>query len=304
MRAKRKVEIVKVDQFSRKTNYLFSILMTFIGFLGIFPFLFIIVLSFTHENAIIENGYRLIPSEWSLEGYRYLTTMSEQIIRALGISVLVTILGTLIHVTLTSTYAYALSRPNLPFKKFFLIIIIIPMLLGAGLVPGYIVVTNLLQLKNTIWALILPMAFNPFNIIIMRTFFKKSVPDAIIESARMDGANELRIFLQMVLPLSIPGIATIGLFSAIGYWNDWFNALLYITDSKLYPLQYVLMNIQGNIDFLIENAALGINVAQMNIPKEATRMALVVISTLPIALSYPFFQKYFVGGLTIGGVKE
>ncbi|WPC08878.1 carbohydrate ABC transporter permease [Globicatella sp. PHS-GS-PNBC-21-1553] len=278
--------------------------MSIVGFLGVFPFIFIIIVSLTSENSIIQNGYKLFPSEWSIEGYRYLSTMSGQILNALMVSVLVTVLGTIINVTFTSTYAYALSRPNLPFKKFFLVLIIIPMLIGAGLVPGYIVVTNLLNLKNTIWALILPAAFSPFNIIIMRTFFKKSVPNSIIESARIDGASELRVFLQIVLPLSVPGLATIGLFAAIGYWNDWFNALLYITKTNLYPLQYVLMNIQSNIDYMLDNAGLGINISQLNIPKEATRMALVVIATLPIAVSYPFFQKYFISGLTIGGVKE
>lgn len=139
----------------------------------------------------------------------------------------------------------------------------------------------------------------------MRTFFQKSVPDAIIESARIDGASEFQVFRKIVLPLAVPGIATISLFAAIGYWNDWFNALLYITDKNLMPLQYVLMNIQNNIDFLSENASLGASVASgINIPRESTRMAMVVLSVIPIALSYPFFQKYFVSGLTIGGVKE
>lgn len=301
---KKKIDKVQVDRFGKKANIFFSVLMTLVGFLGIFPFIFIIIVSLTSENSILTNGYQLVPAEWSLEGYRYLSTMSNQIINALFVSILVTVIGTVLNVSLTSTYAYALSRSNLPFKKFFLVIIIVPMLIGAGLVPGYIVVSNLLNLKNTIWALILPAAFSPFNIIIMRTFFKKSVPDSIIESARIDGASELRVFLQIVLPLAIPGIATIGLFAAIGYWNDWFNALLYITDTKLYPLQYVLMNIQNNMDYMLQNASLGANLSQLNIPKEATRMALVVIATLPIAVSYPFFQKYFISGLTIGGVKE
>lgn len=303
--AKKKIEKVRVDRFGKKANLLFSVLMSFVGFLGIFPFIFIIIVSLTSEQSIIHHGYQLIPAEWSVEGYKYLSSMASKIINALIISVIVTVLGTLINVSFTSTYAYALSRPNMPFKKFFLVILIIPMLIGAGLVPGYIVVTNLLHLKNTIWALILPPALSTFNIIIMRTFFKRSVPDAIIESARIDGASDIRIFLQIVLPLSVPGLATIGLFAAIGYWNDWFNALLYITDSKLYPLQYVLMNIQNNLDYLVNNAtALGASVSSMDIPKEATRMALVVIATLPIAVSYPFFQKYFISGLTIGGVKE
>ena len=302
---KKKVNRVQVDKFGRVPNILFSALMLFVGFLGVFPFLFIIILSLTDEQSIIENGYRLIPSAWSFDGYAYLFTLGSDILRAFFVTVLVTVVGTLINVTVTSTYAYALSRKYFLYRKFFLIIILIPMLIGAGLVPTYIIVTSLLGLKNSIWALILPMALSPFNVIIMRTFFQKSVPDAIIESARIDGASEFQVFRKIVLPLAVPGIATISLFAAIGYWNDWFNALLYITDKNLMPLQYVLMNIQNNIDFLSENASLGASVASgINIPRESTRMAMVVLSVIPIALSYPFFQKYFVSGLTIGGVKE
>ena len=302
---KQKVNRVQVDKFGKLPNTIFSLLMLFVGFLGVFPFIFIIILSLTDEQSIIENGYRLFPSSWSFEGYKYLFTLGSDILRSLFMTVIVTVLGTIINVSVTSTYAYALSRKYFAFRKIFLVLILIPMLIGAGLVPSYIIVANLLNLKDTIWALILPMALSPFNIIIMRSFFQKSVPDAIVESARIDGASEFLIFRKIVLPLAIPGIATISLFAAIGYWNDWFNALLYITDKNLMPLQYVLMNIQNNIDFLSENAQLGATItAGINIPRESTRMAMVVISTLPIALSYPFFQKYFVSGLTIGGVKE
>ena len=150
------------------------------------------------------------------------------------------------------------------------------------------------------------MALGPFNILVMRTFFIKTVPDSIIESARMDGASELKIFMKIVLPLAVPGIATISLFAALGYWNDWFNALLYIQNDDLVPLQYLLMKIQSNLDFLAKNAGMGAQIqgGLAALPSESARMAIVVVSTLPIALTYPFFQKYFVGGLTIGGVKE
>ena len=180
------------------------------------------------------------------------------------------------------------------------------MLFSPGMVANYIVVTNMLHLKDTLWALILPMAVSPFNIIVMRTFFKRQVSESIIESARIDGASEMRIFTQIVIPLAVPGIATISLFAALGYWNDWFNALLYIQSDNLIPLQYLLMKIQSNIEMLSQNASAGTQFggSLMAIPKEATRMAMVVIATLPIACSYPFFQKYFVRGLTIGGVKE
>lgn len=225
---------------------------------------------------------------------------------SLWISVLVTVVGTVINSTFTSTYAYAISRSNFKYRKFFTVFCLITMLFSPGMVANYIVVTNMLHLKDTLWALILPMAVSPFNIIVMRTFFKRQVSELIIESARIDGASEMRIFTQIVIPLAVPGIATISLFAALGYWNDWFNALLYIQSDNLIPLQYLLMKIQSNIEMLSQNASAGTQFggSLMAIPKEATRMAMVVIATLPIACSYPFFQKYFVRGLTIGGVKE
>ena len=177
------------------------------------------------------------------------------------------------------------------------------MLFGGGMVPSYIVMTQVLGLKNSILALILPLAFSAYNIIVMRTFFQKSVPESIIESARIDGASEFRIFLKIVLPLSIPGIATIALFSTLAYWNDWFNAMLYIDYPNLVPLQYMLIKIENNMEFIRQNAMLSNDVLG-TLPQESVRMAMVVISTLPIACTYPFFQKYFIGGLTIGGVKE
>ena len=167
---------------------------------------------------------------------------------------------------------------------------------NAGLVPGYIVVTRLLQLGDTVWALIVPMLLSPFNIILMRSFFKKTIPEAILESARIDGASEARIFFQICLPLSLPGIATITLLTALGFWNDWFNALLYIKSDNLYPLQYLLMQIQQNMDYIAK--AVGLS-GQLGVgsPKETGRMAMVVVATLPIAILYPFFQRYFVKGL-------
>ncbi|WP_315271774.1 carbohydrate ABC transporter permease [uncultured Abiotrophia sp.] len=302
---KKKLGKVSVDTFGPKANFFFSLLMTLVGLTGVFPFIFVIILSLTDENSIVRNGYRLIPDAWSTAGYEYLFTQSSTIVNAFMVTVFVTVVGTLINVTVTSTYAYALSRPYFIFRRFFLFIILVTMLVGAGMVPSYIVMTSLLKLRNSIWALILPMALSPFNVIIMRTFFRKSIPESIIESARIDGAGEFRIFRQIVLPLAIPGIATISLFAAIGFWNDWFSALLYLDDQNLFPLQYVLMQIQANIDYIVKNAAQGAStVSGVSIPREATRMAMVVISTLPIALSYPFFQKYFISGLTIGGVKE
>ncbi|MBR8697854.1 carbohydrate ABC transporter permease [Enterococcus gallinarum] len=177
---------------------------------------------------------------------------------------------------------------------------------APGMVANYLVMVNLIQLKDTIWALILPIALGPFNILVMRTFFKKTVPDSIIESARIDGASEMKIFISIVLPLAVPGIATISLFAALGYWNDWFNALLYIQKDSLVPLQALLMRIQSNLDYLAKSTGMAAQVqgGLAALPNETARMAIVVVATLPIAITYPFFQRYFVGGLTIGGVKE
>ncbi|WP_088810994.1 MULTISPECIES: carbohydrate ABC transporter permease [Listeria] len=306
--AEKKIKITEVRHrtFGKKTNLLFSILIGLFAFTCVFPLVFVIIISLTGENALVTEGYQLIPSEWSFDGYRYLYEMKDQILQSLFVTVFVTVFGTIINVSFTSTYAYAISRPNFKWRRFLTIFALITMLFSPGMVPNYIIMTNLLQLKDTVWALILPMALSPFNIIVMRTFFNRSVSNSIIESARIDGASEIRIFVKIVLPLAVPGIATISLFAALGYWNDWFNALLYIQSDNLVPLQYLLMKIQSNIDYMAQNAGMSGNMAGglATIPREATRMAMVVISTLPIALSYPFFQKYFVRGMTIGGVKE
>lgn len=253
-------------------------------------------------------GIVFFPDVWSTKAYQYIFqgAMSHRIMRSFGISVFITVVGTFINTTMTSTYAYAISRPYFPYRRFFTVYALITMLFAPGMVANYLVVSNLLHLKDTVWALILPMALGPFGILVMRTFFKKTVPDSIIESARMDGASEWMIFMKIVLPLAVPGIATISLFSALTYWNDWFNALLYVQSENLYPMQYLLMKIQSNLQALAQNAGMSAQMADSlaSLPKESVRMAIVVIATLPIALTYPFFQKYFVGGLTIGGVKE
>ena len=291
---KKKVERVQVRSFNKTTNFFSNIMIALFAISCVLPFIFVIAISVTDESILSTHGYSFWPEKFSLFGYTYLFT------------VLVTVLGTLINSTATSLYAYAISRSNFPFRRFFTVFCLITMLFSPGMVANYLVMTNLLQLKDTIWALILPMAVSPFNIIVMRTFFKRSVSDSIIESARIDGASELRIFVQIVLPLAVPGIATISLFAALGYWNDWFNALLYIQDDKLVPLQYLLMKIQSNIQYLTQNSGAGSQLTGglASVPGESARMAIVVISTLPIAISYPFFQKHFVKGLTIGGVKE
>lgn len=299
---KRKVKKVEFNTTSKKTNITFNIILIALSLLSLFPLIFVAIISVTSEYSLQVHGYQLIPSQFSFEGYKFLWAMREQIFRSFMVSVFVTVSGTLLNVFLTTTYAYAISRPEFRYRKFFTMILLLTMLFAAGMVPNYLVVTNLLKLRNNLLALILPLALTPFSVLIMVTFFKKSVPNAIIEAAKIDGASDIRIFRQIVLPLAIPGIATITLLAVLAYWNDWFNAMLYIDNDSLMPLQYLLMRIQSTIDYFSKNNLPG--TAMSAVPKEASQMAMVLISTLPIACTYPFFQKYFVGGLTVGGVKE
>ncbi|TLS48752.1 carbohydrate ABC transporter permease [Paenibacillus antri] len=287
-------------------NAIFHAIAGLFTFACVFPFVFVIIISFTDESTLARNGYSLFPEKWSLEAYRYILLTGEQLFRSYGVTIFVTVVGTIVSMVFIALFAYAISRKSFKYRNFFSFLAFFTMLFNGGLVPTYIVVTQLLDLKDTVWALILPMAVNAFYIMIMRTFFVTSVPDAIIESGKIDGASEFRIFTTLVLPLSLPGLATIGLFSTLGYWNDWFNALLYIDDPGLVPLQSMLMRIENSMSFLLQNtsnASINAGILQ-SLPQDTSRMAMVVLATGPIVLAYPFFQRYFIQGLTIGAVKE
>lgn len=298
---------VTLNRISKKSNVIFNIILACLSLLCIIPFIFVIIISFTDENALALNGYQFFPEKFSLYAYEYIVNAGKTIIQSYGVTISVTVVGTILGLLLTGTYAYALSRKTYAYRKFFTMVITIPMLFSGGMVGSYVIVSNLLHLRDTFWVLVLPLCLNSFNIIIMRTFFKTSIPDAVVESAKIDGASEWLIFFRVVIPMALPGLATIGLFLTLAYWNDWFNAMLYVDKTSLYPLQYVLIKIESNMDFLASNKAalgsVGIEAA-LNLPKETIKMAIVVISTLPIIFAYPFFQRYFVNGLTIGAVKE
>ncbi len=307
--AKKKKEVdalAKFNRVSKPANAIFSVIFILLALACVIPLTFVIIISLSSDTSIQQNGYTFFPSAWSTDAYRYLWQQKDSIGQSFLISVGVTVIGTVIGLFLNATMGYVLSRPGYRLKKFYTFLIFIPMLFGGGLVASYLVNTQFLMLKNTIWALILPIAVSSFYVIILRTFFQTTVPDEIIESGKIDGASQMRIFFTIVLPISLPALATIGLFLSFAYWNDWFSAMLYIQSNHtyLYPLQYVLINIQQNLEFLTRNAqyisALG---GASRLPAEAARMALVVIVVLPIACSYPFFQRYFVTGLTIGAVK-
>lgn len=301
------LEDSKFNKISKKSNFFISILFFLLAAACIIPFIFVIIISLTSEKSLQLNGYRFWPKEWSFEAYHYILSSGTEILRSYGVTILITISGTILGLIIMSMYGYAISRKTFVFRGFFTKLIFIPMLFSGGIVASYLVMVNFLNLKDSFLALILPLAVSSFNIIILRTFFRTSVPDAIIESAKIDGASEGLLFVKIVLPIAIPGIATIGLFLTLAYWNDWFNAMLYIDNPAKIPIQYLLIKIEKSLEFLIDNASmLGTTAieAAANMPKETVKMAIVVITTLPIMFAYPFFQKYFVNGLTIGAVKE
>lgn len=306
---KEKPEMTALERFNRismPTNLVFNLIFLILALVCIIPVLFVVSISFSAEESITRYGYRLIPKIWSLEGYAYLVKQSAVILRALGMSLLVTALGTGIGTLLTTLMGYVLSRPVYKLKGFLTWVVFIPMVFNGGLVSTYFITSSFLGLKDTIWALIFPLAVTSFHVIICKTFFRLTIPDSLVESAKIDGASQLSIFFRIVLPLSLPVLATIALFLCFNYWNDWFQAMLYIDNSKLYTLQAFLNKLLGDINMLAQNAqSMGVTQAQLiaSMPKEAARMAIVVVIVLPIACAYPFFQKYFISGLTVGAVK-
>ena len=291
------------------TNAAFSLLFIVLAVLCVIPVVFVIIISFSSEASIGKVGYNFIPAEWSTDAYEYVwhlrnTRGVPTVVMAFVTSIGITVVGTLIGLTLISTMGYVLSRRSFKLRGIYTTLIFIPMIFNGGLLSTYVVNTQVLGMKNTYWALIFPLACSSFYVIIMRTFFQTTIPDEIIESGKMDGASQLRIFLQLVLPISLPALATIALFLTFAYWNDWYQASLYIESSQhdLFPLQYVLVNIEKNIQYLANNdMAMSANTNAL--PSETMRMAIVVIAVVPIMFSYPFFQKYFISGLTIGAVK-
>lgn len=296
--------MLRFNRVSPLANALYSALFIVIAAICVLPVLFVIIISFTSEQSIGQYGYSFFPKELSVSSYRYVWNMRGLVGRSILNSIGITVFGTCLGVILTATMGYTLSRRNYKFRNFFTWFIFIPMLFRGGTLASYVVNTQIMNLKDTYWALILPICCSTFNIIIMRTFFTTTVPDEMIESGKIDGANQLRIFVQLVLPICLPAIATIALFLTFAYWNEWYNASIYLSTNRsdLFPLQYVLVSIEQKIQFLINNAS-NIGADAQDVPSETMRMAIVVIAVVPIMFSYPFFQKYYISGLTVGAVK-
>jgi len=297
--------LMRYNRIKPATNVLYSALFIILALICFLPALLVLMVSISSEASVMKYGYSFIPKEFSMEAYAYLIRQGNYIGGAFFNSIKITVIGTVLGLTMCSTMGYALSRPNYRLRGFFTWYIFIPMLFSGGLVASYMINAQILGLKNTPWALILPICCSSFYLVIMSTFFHTPGPPAIIESAKIDGARQVRIFTQIVLPISLPAIATIGLFFTFAYWNDWMQAKYYLDNNvhHLFPMQYVLISLEKNIEFLSRNAANMTAGTEMSLPSETIRMAMVMVAVIPIACSYPFFQKYFISGLTIGAVK-
>jgi len=297
----------RLNSVSVGTEAVFCVVIGLFALCCIIPFIFVIIVSFSSESSIREIGYSFLPLSWSVEAYTYAFDKLPQIWRSYFNSILITVIGTGLSTLMCAMYSYALYRPDFRFRGFFNFFSFFTMIFGGGLVPTYIVCKQLLGLSENYAALIVPLLVNPFNIIVMRTFFKSSVPMDLIEAATVDGSGEFSTLFRIVTPIAKPGIATIALLNALAYWNEWFTSLLYIRQNKvLQPLQALLMELQNNVDYLNRMAgqlgAAAINEAA-KLPTQSLRMVLVVLIVVPIACAYPFFQRHIVAGLAIGSVK-
>ena len=294
-----------LNQISRGANFGFEVLFTVLALVCIIPVVFIFMISISSEDSIKHLGYRFIPESFSADSYRFLMREGDQIIQALGISAFVTIVGTIISIALITMMGYVISRQTYKLNTLMTMIVFIPMVFNGGMLSQYVVNTQFMHLKDSVWALILPLCVNSFYVVIAKTFFKLNIPESLIESAQIDGATQFVIFTKIALPLSKPLMATIAIFQTFGYWNDWFQSSLYITNTKLFSLQALLDHVQRNIQMMANNPSLGVSLAQYvnSMPKEGARMAMAIIIIIPIACTYPFFQRYFISGMTIGAVK-
>lgn len=280
-----------------------NILLIFLILACLIPFWLLIASSFTSESSLLQDGYSLIPREFSLASYEYLMGAMDSIGRAYMMSVVIAVIGVSASLVLTILLAYPLSRPNLPGRRFFSLALFVTMLFNGGLVPTYLVYTNLLNVKDSLWGMIIPyLLLNPFMVIMMRTYFTSSIPGEVLEAARIDGANEVQTLVRIVLPMSKPIIATVCLMTLIGYWNNWTNGIYFLTNrTDLYGIQNYLNDVMNKATFL-QSHMTGMLNADV-IPNTGVRMAIAVIAVIPLLIAYPFFQKYFVKGITLGSVK-
>lgn len=283
------------------TNVVLLLLAIFI----LLPFVILFMSSFASERSLILNGYKFIPVEFSLDAYLYIFRKANAIFRSYFVTVFVTVVGTSAGLIITTMLAYPLSRQDFNRRYLFSFIVYFTMLFNGGLVPSYMMWTRIFNIKNTVLALIVPgLLLNAFNVLLMRNFFTTNIPKELIEAAQIDSAGEFQIFFKIILPLSLPIMATIGLLTGLAYWNDWINGLYYISDPNLFSIQVLLNRILMDIQFLLSQTSTTVTSSNItSIPSVSVRMAIAVLGIIPIMIIFPFFQKYFVKGMTIGAVK-
>jgi putative aldouronate transport system permease protein len=302
MNEKKERGVASFNRISFGPNLLLNAVVFVFVALCVFPILLTISVSFSDEKTVLLTGYSFWPTKFSLEAYRYLFKLGDIISRSYLVSLFVTLSGTLVSLAIITMYAYPISRRDFKHRNLVSFLVFFTMVFSSGLVPWYMVYLHLVPIKDTVWVMIFPYLMNAWYVLIMRTFYKTTVPDELLEAAKLDGASEFRTFFSIVLPLSKAGLATIGLFCTLQYWNDWYLPLIFIYNTKLYPVQYVLYSTLNTITWLAQTStSVGQSIA--NIPSETARMAIAVLSIGPIIFAYPFFQRYFIQGLTIGALK-
>lgn len=288
----------------KRFHIISTVILALLSVITMLPILLIVIASFTDEKALLSNGYSYFPQMFSLDAYYYMVKQSSMILRAYGITILVTVVGTTVSVLITTMLAYPMSKKDFKYRNVLSFFVFFTMLFSGGIVPSYMMWTNLFHLKNTLYALIIPnYLVTAFNVLLVRNFYSNNIPDSIVESAQIDGASELTIFGKIILPLSIPTVATISLFTALIYWNDWVNGLYYLTKPELFGIQNLLIRIMNNVEFLRSGSTNFMGVVNVDLPGTSVRMAMAVIGILPILITYPFVQKYFVKGVVVGAVK-
>lgn len=289
----------------KRWGFVAHVVMIILTILALAPFILLVIASFTDEAAAIRNGYSYLPEKWSLDAYKYILTQWTTIGRSYLVTIFVTVVGTLASVVMSGMIAYVLSRKELPGRTILLFALTFTMLFNGGMTSTYIIYTQIFHIKNTIFGLLLPgLLMNAYNVMMFRNYFETSIPGALMEAARIDGATETKIFFKVVVPLSMPMVASVGLMVALMYWNDWTNGLYYLSaDSKLQSIQTLLNNMNENVKYLQQNN-IDMGAFQGAIPSTTIRMAIAVVGVVPILALYPFFQKYFVKGMMSGAIKE
>lgn len=292
-----------IGNSEKRIRVIAHIVMATISIFAIMPFILLISASLTEEKAALKYGFNFIPRVFSLGAYSYISLQSNMIFRAYGITIFTTLVGTSVGLIITSLLGYGLTK-NVRGRSILNFMVVFTMLFNGGLVPTYLIYTKYLHIANTIWALIVPsLLLNAFHVMLVRNYFATSIPESLLESAKLDGAGEFAVFWKIVLPLSKPIMATVGLMMALAYWNNWTNGLYYLDDAKLYSIQNVLTAINNNISALTSVSGMGLSINKSEIPTLTARMAIAVIGILPMLCIYPFFQRYFVKGITIGAEK-